>query len=213
MSFVLRFTRRFSMAHRLIAAQSEKCATPHGHNELVTVDLVAKPLGRPGQRPTELLGRPGQRPTELLGRPGQRPTELLGRPGQRPTEHPTPLDGGANMVAEFARAKGRWHRFVDDHLDHALQLSEHDPLLAIADAQFHGWRLVITPGDPTTELLAALLAAKCQCFLDADTTRLRVARVTIEETPTNSVVFEGDPRDVLPARDDAWWWRADDSTR
>jgi 6-pyruvoyltetrahydropterin/6-carboxytetrahydropterin synthase len=191
MSFVLRFTRRFSMAHRLIAGQSEKCATPHGHNELVTVDLVAKPLGRPGQRPTELLGRPGQ----------------------RPTEHPTPLDGGANMVAEFARAKGRWHRFVDDHLDHALQLSEHDPLLAIADAQFDGWRLVITPGDPTTELLAALLAAKCQCFLDADTTHLRVARVTIEETPTNSVVFEGDPRDVLPARDDAWWWRADDSTR
>ena len=202
MSFVLRFTRRFSMAHRLIAGQSDKCATPHGHNELVTVDLVAK-----------LLGRPGQRPTELLGQPGQRPTELLGQPGQRPTEHPTPLDGHANMVAEFARAKGRWHRFVDDHLDHALQLSEHDPLAAIADTQFAGWRLVITPGDPTTELLAALLAAKCQCFLDADTTGLRVARVTIEETPTNSVVFEGDPRDVLPARDDAWWWRADDSTR
>ena len=180
MSFVLRFTRRFSMAHRLIAGQSDKCATPHGHNELVTVDLVAN---------------------------------LLGRPGQRPTKRPTPLDGHANMVAEFARAKGRWHRFVDEHLDHALQLSEHDPLVAIADAQFTGWRLVITPGDPTTELLAALLAAKCQCFLDADTTSLRVARVTIEETPTNSVVFEGDPRDVLPARDDAWWWRADDSTR
>jgi 6-pyruvoyltetrahydropterin/6-carboxytetrahydropterin synthase len=213
MSFVLRFTRRFSMAHRLIAGQSDKCATPHGHNELVTVDLVADVLGRPGQRPTELLGRPGQRPTELLGRPGQRPTELLGRPGQRPTEHATPLDGDANMVAEFARAKGRWHRFVDEHLDHALQLSEHDPLLAIADAQFPGWRIVVTPGDPTTELLAALLAAKCQRFLDADTTSLRVARVTIEETPTNSVVFEGDPRDVLPARDDAWWWRADDSTR
>lgn len=169
MSFVLRFTRRFSMAHRLIAGQSDKCATPHGHNELVTVDLAARDS--------------------------------------------KPLDGHANMVAEFARAKGNWHRFVDEQLDHALQLSEHDPLLAIADERFVGWRLVVTPGDPTTELLAALLAAKCQSFLDADTTDLRVVRVTIEETPTNSVVFAGDPRDVLPKRDEPWWWRADESTR
>ncbi|MCA9615598.1 MAG: 6-carboxytetrahydropterin synthase [Myxococcales bacterium] len=168
MSFVLRFTRRFSMAHRLIAGQSTKCATPHGHNELVTVDLVAAA--------------------------------------------PAPLDGHANMVTEFARAKGRWHRFVDEHLDHALQLSEHDPLLALAGEHFVQWRLVVTPGDPTTELLAALLAAKCGAFLAAEGTGLRVARVTIEETPTNAVVFEGNPHDVLPARE-GWWSRADDSTR
>lgn len=169
MSFTLRFTRRFSMAHRLIAGCSVKCATPHGHNELVTVDLVAR--------------------------------------------EPRALDGHANMVAEFAQAKGRWHRFVDEHLDHALQLAETDPLLALAATHFAEWRLVVTPGDPTTELLAALLASKCQAFLDAESEGLRVARVTIEETPTNTVVFEGDPTSVLPPRDDAWWRRADDSTR
>lgn len=174
MSFALRFTRRFSMAHRLVAGQSLKCATPHGHNELVTVELVAR--------------------------------------------DPRRLDGSANMVAEFARAKRRWHHFVDEHLDHALQLSEHDPLLRLANDHFPDWRLVITPGDPTTELLAALLAAKCQRLLDAEAESpghvgLRVARVTLEETPTNSVVFTGDPSEVLPARDDAWWWRPDESTR
>jgi 6-pyruvoyltetrahydropterin/6-carboxytetrahydropterin synthase len=35
----VRFTRRFSMAHRLIAEAASKCAVPHGHNEFVTVTL------------------------------------------------------------------------------------------------------------------------------------------------------------------------------
>jgi 6-pyruvoyltetrahydropterin/6-carboxytetrahydropterin synthase len=39
----LEFTRRYAMAHRLLKAQSSKCAIPHGHNELVTVRL--DPLG------------------------------------------------------------------------------------------------------------------------------------------------------------------------
>jgi 6-pyruvoyltetrahydropterin/6-carboxytetrahydropterin synthase len=33
------FTRRYAMAHRLIADPVSKCATPHGHNEFVTVRL------------------------------------------------------------------------------------------------------------------------------------------------------------------------------
>jgi len=36
----LEFTRRYAMAHRLLATQSPKCAIPHGHNEFVTVKLV-----------------------------------------------------------------------------------------------------------------------------------------------------------------------------
>ena len=35
----LEFTRRYAMAHRLLATQSAKCAIPHGHNESVTVRL------------------------------------------------------------------------------------------------------------------------------------------------------------------------------
>ena len=36
----LEFTRRYAMAHRLLATQSPKCAVPHGHNEFVTVKLA-----------------------------------------------------------------------------------------------------------------------------------------------------------------------------
>lgn len=38
----LEFTRRFAMAHRLLADMASKCATPHGHNEYVTVRLAPK---------------------------------------------------------------------------------------------------------------------------------------------------------------------------
>ncbi|MEZ6023569.1 MAG: 6-carboxytetrahydropterin synthase [Hyphomonadaceae bacterium] len=36
----LEFTRRYAMAHRLLATPSPKCAIPHGHNEYVTVRLA-----------------------------------------------------------------------------------------------------------------------------------------------------------------------------
>ena len=36
----LEFTRRYAMAHRLLATKSPKCAIPHGHNEFVTVRLA-----------------------------------------------------------------------------------------------------------------------------------------------------------------------------
>ncbi len=155
------------MAHRLHAGASEKCATPHGHNEYVRVRLAGE------------------------------------------TER---LDGHANMVVEFGALKRTWHRFIDDHIDHALQLDRADPLLPMIREQFSGWRLVITPGDPTTELLAALLASKCQAFMNAASHPVRVIEVHLEETPTNSVIFRGDPAQALPPGN-GWWTRADMSTR
>lgn len=38
---LIEFTRRYAMAHRLLADKASKCATPHGHNETVTVTLRA----------------------------------------------------------------------------------------------------------------------------------------------------------------------------
>ena len=35
----IRFTRRFSMAHRLLTDAASKCVVPHGHNEFVHVVL------------------------------------------------------------------------------------------------------------------------------------------------------------------------------
>jgi 6-pyruvoyltetrahydropterin/6-carboxytetrahydropterin synthase len=126
---------------------------------------------------------------------------------------PAPLDGGANMVAPFERAKATWHRWIDERVDHALQLSEADPLLAWFRARepHRLERILVTPGDPTTEVLACCMMAKLNAFLAADGGRLACAEIRIEETPTNAVTFDGDPAAFLPraARPDPWWRRAD----
>jgi 6-pyruvoyltetrahydropterin/6-carboxytetrahydropterin synthase len=77
-------------------------------------------------------------------------------------------------------------------------------------------RLLVTPGDPTTEMLAACFMAKLNAFLQNDRSGLRCVEVVVEETPTNTVTFSGDPADVLPERPTAgnrsdWWWRPDGS--
>jgi len=125
----------------------------------------------------------------------------------------TPLDGGANMVEPFERAKATWHRWIDERVDHALQLSGTDPLLvwfAYHEEQRLA-RILVTPGDPTTEVLACCMMAKLNAFLAADGGRLVCAEIRIEETPTNAVTFDGDPRAFLPSTGavDPWWYRAD----
>ena len=108
----LEFSRRYAMAHRLLADPASKCAIPHGHNEIVSVRL-------------------------------------------------TPANGfrfgGANALAPFEAVKGRWHRWIDNHVDHALQLNNTDPLIGFF-RELEPARLdhVMTfEGDPTTEALAA----------------------------------------------------------
>lgn len=127
---------------------------------------------------------------------------------------PGPLDGAANMVLPFARAKATWHRWIDHHLDHALQLGEADPLFGwfASSEPARAMRIVLTPGDPTTELMACLMMSKLQAFLEAEGGVLRCVEIRLEETPTNAVLFAGDPLDVLPAPRPAaaCWWRRPD---
>lgn len=128
---------------------------------------------------------------------------------------PHRLDGGRNMVVPFAEAKARWHAFVDTRLDHAFQISAADPLLDwFRDHEPHRLdRLVVTPGDPTTELMAALLYAKLEAFLIADGDMLRCTSLTLQETPTNTVILRDGPDACLPlmpkAPSEYWWHRAD----
>ena len=163
----LRFTRRFSMGHRLIQGASESCALPHGHNEFVTVHLAPNALRR--------------------------------------------LDGASNMPVSFERAKGRWHRFVDERLDHALQLSDADPLLGWfrANEPARAERIVVTPGDPTTELMACLMLAKLSAMLADDGGLLRCVALTLEETPTNTVSLTAEALTLLPSVHGGWWTRPD----
>jgi 6-pyruvoyltetrahydropterin/6-carboxytetrahydropterin synthase len=74
-------------------------------------------------------------------------------------------------------------------------------------------RLLVTPGDPTTEMLAACFMAKLNAFLAADGNDLHCVELMVEETPTNAVTFTGDPADALPERGGGacWWLRADDN--
>jgi 6-pyruvoyltetrahydropterin/6-carboxytetrahydropterin synthase len=126
---------------------------------------------------------------------------------------PCRLDGVANMVEPFERAKATWHRWIDNNVDHALQLSAADPLVDwFANHEPHRLeRILVTPGDPTTEVLACCMMAKLGAFLAADGGRLVCAEIRIDETPTNAVTFDGRPEVFLPTTIgiDAWWDRAD----
>ena len=129
------------------------------------------------------------------------------------------LDGKTNVMTLFETAKQRWHAFVDGTLDHSLHLAEEDPLVHYFRTQEpkHLPRLLLTPGDPTTEILCACLMSKAQVFLAASEVPLKCVKILIEETPTNTVTLEGAMayEKVLPltSRPNAlpWWRRADDS--
>ena len=164
--FILQFERRYSMAHRLLSGAAPRCSVPHGHNEVVAVDIVA--------------------------------SEEL------------PFDTDTNMLAEFGAVKKRWFNWIDKQVDHSFQIADPDPLIEYFRKHEPERlpRLLITPGDPTTEIRVACYAAKLNIFLAGQ--GLTCNRLTIHETPTNSVVFNGDAVDVLP-RGDYWWWRDDDS--
>src|SRR5262249_19004946 len=144
----LEFTRRYAMAHRLLADPASKCAVPHGHNEIVTVRLLP---------------------------------------------HAAFRFGGSNALSPFERVKGRWHRWIDEHVDQALQLGADDPLIGF----FRGHeparlaRIMTFPGDPTTEALAACFWLKLAAFLADEELPFSVSEVRVEETPTNAVVLTG----------------------
>ena len=161
--FTLQFERRYSMAHRLLSGAAPRCSVPHGHNEVVVVDIVA--------------------------------------------DNERPLDTDTNMLAEFGAVKKRWFNWIDKHVDHSFQISDTDPLIDYFREHEPERlpRLLITPGDPTTEIRAACYMAKLNVFLAGQ--GLVCNRLTIDETPTNSVVFAGcllytspSPRDGLLSR-------------
>lgn len=164
----LEFSRRYAMAHRLLADPHSKCAVPHGHNETVTVRLEPKARFR---------------------------------------------FGGANALAPFDALKGRWHGWIDGHVDHALQLGEADPLIGYFREHEPARlaRVMTFPGDPTTEALAASFWLKLSAFLAAEELPFSVGEVRVEETPTNTVVltresFDPDECGLPPT---AWARRAD----
>ena len=76
-------------------------------------------------------------------------------------------------------------------------------------------RHVVTPGDPTTEILSIIFKAKLNAFLKEMNLGLQCKSIQIDETQTNSIRFDGVPEVYLPTSahaEDFWWNRADFST-
>jgi len=126
------------------------------------------------------------------------------------------LDGNCNMSNGFKSLKSTWHNWIDNAVDHSMQLSNHDPLLNYfkENEPENLPHILLTPGDPTTEILAACFYSKINAFLQDEGLNVSCTRVEIEETPTNTVIFKGDPtkainRDNYHGPDIPWWQRAD----
>ena len=164
----LNFSRRYSMAHRLLHDPSSKCLTPHGHDEVVTITL----------RPLTAMAL-----------------------------------GAGNMSASFAEAKGAWHAWIDDWVDHALQLNAEDPLLGYFQANEPNQltRIMVFRGDPTTEALAIAFFRKLSVLLAAQGL-FAVEELSVQETPTNAVtVTEADVGALGDWSPGDWATRADAS--
>ena len=167
--FRLRFSRRYSMGHRLTSGAAPNCRVPHGHDEIVTVDIVHVDNGG--------------------------------------------LDPETNMLAEFDRVKRRWFQWIDRAVDHSFHISHADPLLGFF--QQHEPELVkkllVTPGDPTTEIRAACFKSKLSSFLAEDEPNFACDRLIIQETPANAVeIISNTFSKILPGGDH-WWARADET--
>lgn len=122
------------------------------------------------------------------------------------------LDQNVNMIQLFEKAKEKWHFFIDNHIDHAFQVSDKDPLISFFKENEPKTydRLVVTPGDPTTEIMCCCLMSKIQTFLENEKTNLSCVKIELLETPTNMVSLQGkySYRSDLPDGD--YWWNRND---
>ena len=122
------------------------------------------------------------------------------------------LDRDVNMVQLFETAKKKWHFFIDNHIDHAFQVSDKDPLISFFQQNEKKTydKLVVTPGDPTTEMMCCCLMAKIQTFLEHEKTNLSCIKVELLETPTNLVSLEGKYSYKKNLPNGNYWWNRND---
>jgi 6-pyruvoyl-tetrahydropterin synthase len=91
------------------------------------------------------------------------------------------------MVEEFETLKSAWRSFITETVDHSFLHHFQDPILSSLRDHIPGFRGLPFPGDPTTELIAALFLEKA-CSMRAGK-GIKPSFVTIQETPTNRLNF------------------------
>lgn len=119
------------------------------------------------------------------------------------------MDLRSNVYAQFSTLKSKWHTWIDDHVDHSFMYNSKDPLLEFMLKDNPAGRHLVMMGDPTTEMVALCFKSKFQAFLDELNLGVTCSKITIEETKTNSISFDGNPHLHLPEGAQYWWNRAD----
>jgi 6-pyruvoyltetrahydropterin/6-carboxytetrahydropterin synthase len=91
------------------------------------------------------------------------------------------------MVIEFGQLKQAWRSWLDRHMDHSLMLHQDDPVAPALQAAVPEIRLLLLPGDPTTENLAHWLTEQAQIILQGlgYEDSIAVERVQLQETAVN----------------------------
>lgn len=133
--------------------------------------------------------------------------------------------GEDDMVMEFSKLKKSWKTFILETVDHSFMHHHADPILGALKEYIPRFRGLPFPGDPTTELIAALFFAKLQTMHEnlrsgnaASAIWPAPVSVLIQETPTNQVLFQaGTAGNALLAKINSkfegWWQVADPLAR
>lgn len=137
-------------------------------------------------------------------------------------EAPAGQLGSDDMVMEFSKLKSAWKKFIADRADHSFFHHHSDPILGALREYIPKFRGLAFPGDPTTELIAALFFAKLKVMheelaktLPEGTICPAPVSVVIRETPTNTVSFRAgrsghvELLEALDRRFEGWWQVAD----
>lgn len=125
---------------------------------------------------------------------------------------PFNLDGHSNVLILFSDLKKRWHHWIDNHIDHSIFLNSTDPLISFLQKENPQSRIVVTPGDPTTEMIACLFKAKLESFILDENFQVLCRQIHIQETATNAVTYAGNPKETLSSikfDGPKWWNQAD----
>jgi 6-pyruvoyl-tetrahydropterin synthase len=137
--------------------------------------------------------------------------------------------GAEDMVVEFSQLKKSWKRFITETVDHSFLHHHADPILGALQEHIPGLRGLAFPGDPTTELVAALFFEKLRqmhaalknaggAVLAAGGHWPTLSEVVIQETPTNQIRYRAgaEPSAVvenLNRRFSGWWQTAEPADR
>lgn len=97
------------------------------------------------------------------------------------------------ILVEFGAFKKVLRGWLDDVVDHALLLRAGDPVAAALRAVVPEMRIVELPSNPSTEVIAAWIFARCEGLLHetlgVDKRVARVAAVHLQETRVNAASF------------------------